>query len=74
MFSVYVGTADKYEFVDIKATNCIVVAHITKDGISIISWEVREPFDLLPTFLLVNFKRKFHNFVYFTSDFHEICT
>ena len=71
MFRAYVSVADKYDLVDIKATNCIVVAHLTKVAISIFSWlhVDREQFDLPPTFLLAKFQRKFHNCAIFRPIF-----
>ena len=54
--SVYVSTAVKYDLLDIKATNCIVAAHLTKFAISIFFLVIdREPFDLSPTFFFFFF-------------------
>ena len=71
--SAYVSTEDNNYIVNIKATtcNCIVVTKLT---ISIFLVRSRVTFDLQPTFLLTIFPRKFHNFVFFSSDFDEIFT
>ena len=56
VFSAYVSAADKCDLVDIQATNCIVVAQLTKFAIFIFLGKIENPLNFFQHFYWQIFK------------------